>query len=359
MELQTQPAPFMLPATIEQLTPLQQGWLAMAHVRVITFGALEKSELEIQGILANHAVMTELVAIQEAIAKAKNIAETSKQQRLSFTNTIKEKIVDTAMLFEKRNETLITAAAQSEFKLRKVASDLAQTKQNKLNEEARFKAHIQNEYSAMAVKYRNTLAARITFYYTGALQQKKMNKKELGVYLQDIKNELTQIEVPAAVKFQPILLSREEMIALAKDIPFYDPSIDLNDAIENVVPAFAMYDQDIKNAEAAISSTNQQAQQNQIQQEEELQQTVATNNLMATVDNIESSDAPKIKVKRFIVEENTQAYATAVMSAFLPIMNTFKLKVKTWGNLKISQMADALNTVEKEFPGLRYAEKES
>lgn len=349
----------LLPATTAELSPIQKGWLQMCNLREVTFTELQKGELQIQSLLKDHASEKNLEAIQEKIKSAKAVFEEHKERRLFFTNILKERIIEPSMEFEKRSEALIKEASQTEFTLRKTAADAAQLTQNKLAEEARFVAHVKNEFSRIATEYRGLLKRRIAFYYTGALQQKKMNKKELEEYKENIRLELPQIEVPLPEKFQPILLGVERMMELYKNIPKYSNVEELQNAVNSVEEAFAMYDSDIKNSEKAIVAVQQQQQAQESQEQQALAQEQATNSLIASADNIEIVGAPVVKKKRAIVEENTQAFALAVMTAFIQNISKVKLRTKEWGNVKVSQMATALNALDKEFPGLQYKDIES
>lgn len=349
-----------LPQLTEQLNNVQKGWLAMANLKETTFTSLGKKELEVQGLLNNVDKDTDLKSVQEKLSKAKFTAAEAKEERLMFTNKLKEKLIDKAMEYEKRNDELITKASKHEFALREAEVEKNKGAEKKNKEIADFKLHFENGNYRIASDYRLTLSNRINFYYKGAMSQKEMNKKELAQYLQDIKNELPQIEVGKHSAFSRTLITKEEAIVLFKSVELYDPSADLEEAIKQVDVKFGMYDQDIKNAEAAIKQSELDAQKKKEEEEEALKVDQSTNNLVAAASSFTMSGGPVIKKNLEVEEENTTEWAMAVIASFIKNMPRCKLRVQTWSKLSIGQMAAALGKLATEtgekFTGLKLKE---
>lgn len=349
LALLSKPPALVLPLTTAELTDIQKGWLVMSGLREFTFAHLQAGELAVQLLLNNHAAHTKetLPQLQEDIKKASALITEKKEMRLAFTNKLKEKIIDPAMLYEKREEELLKAANLTEFNLRKLVETDNKATNNKLLEKQNYEAHIKNEYMRIATKYRITLSNLITFYYTGALKQKEMSKKDLGVYLQDIKNELPHIELEKPTKFEAVLLSVDERRAIYNSIPAYSPAPDLQKAVEAVDVAFSMYDQDIKNAEAAIASVEQTTANNTAAAIQELEVESSTNTLVAAAGNMQiaSTSGTTIKRKQVIIEENTSEWAVAVLAAFIKNIGRCKIKTATFSKLTVGQMATALSAL--------------
>lgn len=337
------------PELLPLLTPQQQGWLRLSQLKTITFGVLEKNELKVQALLLNCEAITELPEIQDKLKQAKDVAAEAKDARLQFTRMIDEKLYSPAMLFEARNNVLILVAIAHELKLRTAAAKEAEAG-NELNKEIDlFKAHVINEYFRIATEYRDTLDRRITFYYTGALQQ-KMPVAALEKYKQDIRAELPQIELSKFVKFDYKVMTKDKAMEIFGVIHAYNPEEDLKAAIQKIDTKFAMYAEDLQNAEAAITAAKENQEKESSELKNKLTQEVAVNNLTAQAQLMVMSNAPKVKKMMKVQEADTEAWGLAVMSNFIKNWSDVKeyVKVKQWGNLKVSQMAEALGKLNTE-----------
>ncbi len=355
-----------LPALTEELTPVQKGWLQMSHNRNVTVQQLEKGELEVQALIKDIATVKDLPKVQEALKQAKSVAAEAKEKRLYFTNALKTKLIDKLMEFESRNEALIADAAKHELALRIEAAKKAQADAAKLRETEQYKAHIKNEYARVAATYALALEGRINFYYKQALQEKKKNKVVLAEYLKMIKEELPNIEKVKANKFERAYVTNDEAKAIIGEIDVPDYGMYLVAAQDLVDKKFQMYDEDMKNAEAAIAAQKIQEQQKEAQVQSQLTQDAALNNLVASSDSfvIGGPKTATVKKNMVIVEENTTEWGLAVMTAFITNLSECqeKLLVKTWAKLTLAQMAAALTKVAngytpvKQFPNLKMTE---
>lgn len=296
--------------------------------------------------------------LQSRLKQAKQIAAEHKEMRLAFTGMITERIIKPAMEFEQRSAELISAADDRELLLRKASSQQAESAAAMKREENALITHISNEQIRIATDYRRNLDARVSRYYAeclkGGVQEPDM------AYLKD---ELRSFAIADMNKFQLRLLSREKATEILNGLVAYDPAMDLNAVIDALPERFAMYAQDLANASAAVEQIEKQAAEQDEAAKKEAEITIATNTLMAQAETL-AVDAPKVKRKLEAVEENSQAWAFAVIAAFVKNSTACapKLRVKTWGKLTIAQMAKALADVATEtgevFHGVQMREVE-
>lgn len=346
----------LLPAKIEDLTPLQKGYLLIAQKRSETSAMLEKDELEIQRILKDITLDQDWESVKNRIKEARDLAEASKQKRLIFTTFIHENIVVKAMEFEKRNTTLITDAGNHEFALRKKAQAEQAEREAHSKELNSFRAHLQNENFRIAAEYRFELEKMASESYATALKQKQP-VKEIKAYIEKIEAFMRDIKVGKMQKFELLKLTKEEAKKEFEGVTAYNPAADLEAAIEKMKLLFDNYKADLKNAEAAAEAVEKQLKVEEHKMEEAVEVESASNILIAQagVVSVTGSAAPKIKVKTVIVEEATEAWAFAVITQFVKHSQSVKqyLKVRTWSNLKVSQMADALGALITEDPEIK------
>lgn len=360
------PAPqFQLPANTADLTGLQIGWLQMAHNKVVVFANLQADELKIQALVAEAIAIVDTKQYQlmkDKQNEANTVFATSKQQRLYFTNTINDKVIKPAMEFEKRSEDLLVTLASHDLKMRQAIEQENKVWQSKENEKTRLRAHATNENFRIATEYRGMLKSRINWYYTGLLKREQISRADVDAHIRDIQVELSQIELPLPVKFELKEVSREEAIAIYTEIRPYDPKEDLLRAQTEAVTAFAMYEEDMKNAAAAIEQHNKQLEQENNEAAVSLQAETAINNIVAEAGAVIVGQPVKIKRKMEIVDVNSQQWALTIMATFiknLPSLIQY-VKVTSWSKLTIAQMAKALSQLStdtgEQFDGFEYKE---
>lgn len=367
------PAPYSglgapAPTPLAALTPQQQGWLALAEAKNNLFTQLQAGELAVQAQVKElplctpekpEALTANLKVLQDRIATAKKIASEHKEMRLSFTTAITDKVIKPAMEFEQRSATLIATAGARELEMRKAASEIAQKDADTKREENALVVHISNEQIRIANDYRQALLLRVHQFYIACL-----NDKTATPDFKDLEGALREIKPGVMAKFQRRLVSYERATELLQGMKAYDPNADLQAVLTEAIPnKFAMYAEDLKNAEAAAKKAEAEATQQVEEAKEETTLAMATNTLMGQAETA-AVDAPKVKRKLEWVEGNTQAAAFAVIAAF--VKNSAqcapKLRVKTWGALKVSQMAKALAELAGEtgeqFQGMQFKEIE-
>lgn len=343
-----------------QLSPLQQGWLQLAEVKNNTFADLQKAELNIQGILAplkSNPNIT-LTDIQIKLKEAVNAYDIMKEQRLYFTNTIKERLIDKAMEFEKRSEFLIAGAKQHELTVRIQENERKSKDTDKNAEITALAAHIENEHFRIAAIYRASLTTLAMNYYKEALRT-KVPLKTIPNYIESVKGFLREVTLSPFVRFpNRKLVTDAEAQKIFSDIRAYDPAEDLEIALRNVHEIFAMYQQDSENAIEAIQQTENLQQEVAMHTQQEIQTEVATNNLMAEAKSVSYlGNIPSVKKVKVIEIENTPEWAISVIEHFVKNWHVVRplLKVKTWGNLKLEQMAAALATMASNDNKITFA----
>jgi hypothetical protein len=351
----------LLPEKTSELDKVQKGWLTFGHLKVTTFDALEKDELAIQQILNGYKDVTELKEIQDMIAKAKALAQESKERRLHLTNMFLEKVSRPSMEFEKRNDALISQANAHELTLRKEVVKKNEAESFKEREKFALKAHVENEYYRIAAKYKQDLEVMVLDSYKNALKNKTPNK-EIKAYKKQIVEWLKEIKLDAFVKYECKHLSKEEKMAEFKSVKPYTGKDDLQAAIDTLEDTFAMYSEDLKNRTKAIKKTESKIDHVETETEKDIVVTTEINNMTAEAEPLTLSGGPTIKKKWEVVEENTADWALAVIGMFLGQLSKTRehIRVSSWSKLTIGQMAAACAKVgdPKLFPKLKFKEIE-
>jgi hypothetical protein len=231
-------------------------------------------------------------------------------------------------------------------------------------EENGFRAHIKNEQIRIVTEYNSVLLRRINFYYTQALKDKKLNSKDLKSFVSDIKNELPNIEVPKMSKYNYTQMTKERAGEIYAEFEKLDTSPDLKNAIEKVDEVFSMYSHDYKNADKAIEAATAAVETTIQSVQQVAEQETAMNTLIGSADSMEFAGGPGIKKKLEIVDDNTEAFAIAVMTNFIANIAEARkhVRVTAWGKLSITQMGAALAKLAEgkkdKFTGLKFTEVE-
>lgn len=347
----------ILPEKVSELSPVQLGWLKLSNMKTETFDALQKGELEIQGLLNEHGTM-ELVPLQEALKKAKTTAEDHKSRRLHFTNMLDEKLIKPAMEFEKRSFALIETAGKTELDLRKKAVE-QQNKDKGLNEEkARLKTHITNEYGRIKTKYINDMTKAIADIYTHALTNKIL-VEDIPEYIEEsIPTSLMSIAVDKPAKFELVHVDKDTARTILGEVAKYDPAEDMNEFIQTLrEKTFLMYKEDLANAEVAVKAVQEQANENIATNTNEWALESATNTIMANTEVLQMNHGVTIKTKKKIVQENTEQYAKDILATFIKNWPNAiqQLGTKSWTKL-VDPFTKALEKMDTKFDNLKYEE---
>lgn len=340
--------PLVLPQTTAELTAIQKGYLALSHRREILFKNLQAGELAVQSFLNDISNDKDIASVQKKIGSAKEIISADIAQRLLFTNLLKEKVVMPSMEFEKRNETLLAVAAAHELVLRKEAAAKAQEGNALKQEETAFTTHFTNEFYSVAAEYRQTMAHWCHHYYQEALRRKEP-VKTIQAYIEATKPILLAFAPRPLTPFpNRTLVTPERAKELYGSITKYNHLEDQAAALKSFESLFVMYAQDLKNAEAAIASS-QTSLNTAVQQEQQaVIMETSVNNLVASAGAVIEGPVIKVQVKAAL--EQSEQYALKVLSATIKNWNSIKkfIKVKKWTNLSVEQMAEALAKLVSE-----------
>lgn len=349
-----------IPSQELQLTPQQQGWLKLASMKSALFADLEKAELAVQGQINLISVDKPLTAIGEALVTAKNTAAAAKEQRLGFTNMLNEKLVAPAMAFEKRSAELISGAEKIELEARKIEAAKIEAINAKNKEKAALQAHITNQYYAIAQQFRNRLYGYIAQHYQSALAT-KLAVENVEQYKAELIQLFAKEPTPPMVKFNRALVTDAEALEIFKNIPVFERQPVIEAAVAELHSTFAMYDQDLANAEAAIQASKKHTEQQAAQQSQAVAIQQAVNTIAAVADT-PTIEGPKIKKVLKVKEENTTVWLTTVLGLFhlyMPHLLGY-LRVKDFAKLNVGQMAEALAKMVNEtgelLPGLKMEE---
>jgi hypothetical protein len=170
---------------------------------------------------------------------------------------------------------------------------------------------------------------------------------------------MKDVRPPALEKFARSLVTDAEAAAIFKTIPQPQWAEIYKAEIEALKEKFSMYANDLASAEVVLEQTQVQFDAQLQQQQQQLQATSAAvvlteqaNVTFATGGGFKPvTETSKIK----IVDDN-QRWVVAIMSAFMAHFQkciTF-VKVKKYSELKIAQMAAALDQAGVKVEGIEY-----
>jgi len=343
-----------------QPTPEQMNaWSVMVRKKNELTQTLTTAELELQGILLSVNVQDHK-AIDEALATYRKKHGELKENRLTFTRLIEEKLFAPLMAFEKRaepktNEQYLKLDTTS-LELRKAANEAAAKKQAYENEKARFLAHCANEFMRLEAQYINELNNQIDTTYSAFLTA-AINPPPIS----NVEVNMGAVKVGAMYKFDASLINKEEMQSLYLTLTPPNYAELLADKIEMLPQVFANYEIDLANAVAAIERRELDAKIQAQKVAEKIEAEASVNNLIATA-SAPQIETAKIKKELKIEPINSQAWAQLIMTQFIANLPTLVsyLRVKTWANVSIQQMADAMakhaTDTGETFKGIVYTE---
>lgn len=348
-----------LPGTVaEQLSPTQKGWLVIGERTGNTFKSLQAQELEIQSIVSGYET-SDLDAVQSKLKKAKAKAAEAKDERLSFTRMIEERLTGPSMMFEKRNDELLGKVSARELQLRKEQAAKDAEANAKEAEKAALKAFMINEWNRISTSYKINLNQVITQAYTTALED-KIATQDLPEYLAGVKKLLSEIPQGAKGKFDLKLLSKEEAMEVYKTVSVPDMSAILSAAqsyMENNV--FAMYEQDLQNTEKAAEAHKKLMDEQAAKDKEKMEMEAASITLMSQAEPLVMNSGAKVKKIMKVKREESERFALTVIRTAIANWPDFKDKmaVKSWLKL-VDPFVKALDKMDTQFDGLQYEEIE-
>lgn len=341
----TQPLTLPVVQSTEVSKSQSAAWLGMAHQKNILNHDLAKMELQAQGLLLPVKDSQDYKAIDEALASYRKLTGDMTATRMPFTNAVDSGIVQPLMAFEKRvkEDTAYHTLVSRSLNLRKAESDKVNASNQKAAEITRFKAHVENEFFRVAAEYRALLRKECAGQYEIALREKLTGDTK------DIKLMLQTLAVPAPAKFNATQITFDEMSTIYAAVQKPDYASMYVEACKDLDNMFANFASDLANAEGAIQHQQQVTQLVDIAETKRLNEDVAINTLIATSETV-VIDTPRIKKTLQVVIIESEAWAKSVMAAFIVNMPHLggKIRVKSWANLTIGQMAVALGQLASE-----------
>jgi hypothetical protein len=318
-----------------------EAWVQLAQKKNELTQKLANSELALQKILLDCNV-NDYKTIDEALAVYRKSHTSLIETRKEFTIIIDANIVQPLMQFEKRSDpkvnTLYIELTTTSLNLRQVAAKKAHEFQSIENEKNMFTNHCINEFLRIESKYIQDLNAQIDKDYANHLT----NNFPVPNF-KIIETNLRTVILDAMKKYVPVVITKEQMKELYRQIeqPKYNEI--LENKISMLSQIFINYATDLANASAAIEARELEAKIAAKEIAHKLEAETAINTLISNA-STPIVETPKIKVELKIEVINSPEWAQLIMTHFIANMHTLVkyVRVKTWDNLSIGQMATAI-----------------
>jgi hypothetical protein len=348
-------------AKIETTPSTQQieAWVQLAQNKNELTQKLANSELALQKILLDCNV-NDYKTIDEALAVYRKSHTMLIETRKEFTSIIDANIVQPLMQFEKRADpkvnTLYLELTTTSLNLRQEAAKKAHEFQAIENEKGMFLNHCTNEFLRIESKYIQDLNNTIDIEYAANLTSGTPTP-----HLELLETNLRAVKIDAIRKFTPGIITKEQMqeLFLSVEQPKYKDI--LENKISQLPHIFINYETDLANAAAAIEARELEAKIAAKEIEHKLEAETAINTLISNA-STPVVETPKIKVELKIEVINSSDWAQLIMTHFIANMPTLikYVRVKTWDNLSIGQMATAISKHASEtgetFKEILYSE---
>lgn len=312
------------------------GWQLVARGKQKCDDLLQRQSLELQGVLfgweqADQKTLADkLAAYRKAWGELVDI-------RKSFTvilDNLKDGVMKTEKQYDPKTFDQYKYAEQRELQLRQEAAQRAAQEQAKANEIARFNAHVMNQYAAVAMDLKARFERIAQEVYEHCLHAKTPENEIQGakdIAIQTMGNEKP---LPYTV-FQRTLITNQEAAQLGNKIQPPDFKVILEHGINFLENRFAMYGNDLANAEAAIVASRTELQANQVTAQAEADQMAAINQLTQTT-TAYVDPGPVVKSSTsIVVETDSEKFVMTIMAAFMGnFQQAFKkLRVKDYSSL--------------------------
>lgn len=341
------------------LTPQQAAWVKLANVKKKLDDSLQKQELSIQSLLKDGTA----IEVETNLAAAKKALGSLKGERMAFTNVVDEKIVSALMQYEKRSAGLIEEYEKKLLELKIKEQEAGKGAKDKAEETIKYAAYIKNEYERQVAEFKKQAWNEIYANYKLSLEDPRTKQEMFNAVLKT----LSDMKFVPIVKYERKFVTDKEATDIYKKTPAPSVNALRDEMIGELNKVWANYDND---AAAKLSSHVEAEAQSKIEDvQNSLEQTTAITNMLAETEaasqaTIIGATAGKKKVKTVlqVVEEDSLAWAIKIMIAFTqtPQCHMY-LKAKIAGNIKVSQLADALGqyaeVTGKKVAGIQYEEK--
>lgn len=336
----------------------KNAWWMLAAKKNEVVTDLSTRELELQGLLLNVPDDQISTRLGEYRKKHGELVDTRK----AFTGIITDKLITPLMETEKRADPKVNASylalSARELELRKAATSKLLLDQNIATEKGQFKAHFQNEYMRLATAYRHTLSGIAQQAYTSCLEA-KTPPDEIDTALAVARLAMADTKLGTPNKFTRVHLTPEDAAALYKQLHTPDTGEMLKEGMDLLREKFAMYANDLENAEAAIQDSQREFEATIVEDNRDLSNETAANVLMASAESFilpDSNFKPVTTLEKIVIEDNSESWVVKIISAFLANFAVAfnKTSVKKYSGLTIKQMAEALDKAGVRVQGVNY-----
>lgn len=367
----------------------QLSWLQLAHAKGTILDALKKKELELQGIMLSYnaqfkpewnddgfwlnitaeqkqEVVNALVELQGKLSEYLKGVKELPEIRKGFTRYL-DRIFEELSAVEKRAVEWkgFEDAKQLYILIRDKKEKSDNVVLNKINEHDRFITFLKNEYIRIAADYRERLLNLLDQCYIFCLENEKItDQATLISEVKTVWEQMQMLKPDDLARFNYQLHSRDEMIAMMKEVVPPDYGQILLQSKDAVNTKFQMFWNDRQNAEKAKEFIQKEQNERNAEIESAATRQISVNNLTtaaATVSiGIDDANLKSSVTKRvMVVEDENPLWAQKVISSFLsnwPTASAY-LRIRKWGNLSTSQMASALDDAGITVEGVSYESK--
>lgn len=352
--------------TPQAITPQQAAWISLANGKNSLMKNLSDRATEANILLQelSNPEIKSYKIIEEGLNKYRKIYTDMIEERRSFTKVIDEKIIQAVMVPEKqvdpsKNEKYHELNGKA-FSMKKKESELTELTNNKNQEKTNIKIHIENEYSRIVGLYRAFIKDEIQKIYQSNLTAKIADPMPA---IEQFKAWIATTQPPRPNGYMPRFLNEQEVREIWMSIPQPDWSKYLNEELRLMDEIFLNYESALANPTNAIEHVTQEIEIAKIEDKEKEEKEIALNTLTSESQAVKIQ-GPVIKKTLVVAKVNTWDWAQKVIAGFyVNIAGVAEfVRVKDWGNLKVSQMADALGKYATKTGvlanGLQYDEVE-
>lgn len=336
----------------------QSAWIALAAQRNVVAADLQKRELALQALLLNQP--KEKLSEQLKLYRLEHTALV--EARRKFTSIIDEKIVQKLMEFEKRTDPktydVYLQAVKDELQYRTDEDKKLSDQRTLATETANFKIHFQNQFNTIATNFRVKCNDIIMQAYASCLDA-KTPADQIHVAISAATAAITDLKNDAPEKFVRIHLKDAEAKEIFLSLNQPDFAAIRKEYIDSLPDRFEMYANDLANAEQAVELLKQEAQAINQQLLQETKSENAANDLLEhAAAYIIPVDGHKsvVEVSEIKIIDDDPAWCLKIMTAFITNFNSCftKIRVKKYSELKVSQMAAALDAADLKVKDVEY-----
>jgi hypothetical protein len=339
--------------------PQANAWLAMAAKKNTLEEVLKRNELAAQQLLLN----IEDKDLAEALKKYRATHGIMVETRKEFTSMIDKGIIQKLMEYEKRvdpnNNQTFKDAAKKELNYREEQQKQLEKERGLQQEAANFDTHFRNEFISISVKYRGDLKYIIHQTYTDCLSA-KTPANNIGSAIKIASEAMREVKASKPNAFTRNYLSSESAQEIYAKIPKINFSSILNEMLEELKNKFELYANDLASQpEKIVEQENNSFNAEVVQDISDMRSEQAANALMANATAyVEAPEGFKgiTELSRIVILDESPEWVLKILTAFLAnFQKCFStLQVKKYSQLKVQQMAIALDAAGVKVEGVQY-----